>query len=280
MSEYRFSPALSYTFEQLAEMHNLSFSGYFMPANMTPSQTADFWRVNQIDATRCVVMHAANGAYVGMARMGTRGNRGWCGGFGIIPAFRGSGASRQLAEEMVRVARTTGLSQLQLEVLTQNIRARKLYERVGFVVQRRLFGLQIATSSLSKGASTPIAIYSLPLNKMLSWSRQDQVQPTWGLELASLLTMPAELLVASFDGDGAQNAFTVQHHGDALRVQIVHLQPSLSNDLFAALLRSLAGDATTIQIFNEPDSSPFLDRYRTLGFSEFFSQYEMLLPLS
>ena len=54
-------------------MHNMSFSGYFMPVSMTPEQTADFWRTNQIDANRCAVMHDANDAFVGMARMGTRG---------------------------------------------------------------------------------------------------------------------------------------------------------------------------------------------------------------
>jgi hypothetical protein len=87
--------------------------------------------------------------------------------------------------------------------------------------------------------------------------------------------MPCELLVASLDG--TQNAFTAQRHGDTLRLQIVHLQHSLTDDALAALLRALASDAATIQIFNEPDDSPFLDRYRRLGFSEFFSQYEMLL---
>src|SRR5689334_16073127 len=103
MSEYRFSNALGYTFEQLADMHNTSFSGYFMPVSMTPGQTADFWRTNQIDANRCVVMHDANNTFVGMARMGTRGTRCWCGGFGIVPEFRGNGASKLLASEMVRV---------------------------------------------------------------------------------------------------------------------------------------------------------------------------------
>jgi ribosomal protein S18 acetylase RimI-like enzyme len=278
MSEYRFSPALSYTFEQLAEMHNLSFSGYFMPANMTPAQVADFWRINQIDATRCVVMQDANGAFVGMARMGTRGDRGWCGGFGIVPAFRGSGASRQLAEEMVRVAQATGLSQLQLEVLTQNTRAHRLYERVGFVVQRRLFGLQIAASSLPTSDPTATTIERAPLETLLSWPRHDRTRPAWGLELASLLTMPCELLVVS-GPDGAQNAFTMQRYGDTVRIQVALYQSPLTDDAFAALLRTLAGDAATIHIFNEPEDSPFLDRYRGLGFTEFFSQYEMLLRL-
>jgi ribosomal protein S18 acetylase RimI-like enzyme len=278
MSEYRFTPALGYSFEQLAEMHNLSFAGYFMPANMTPAQVADFWRINQIDATCCVVMHDASKAFVGMARMGTRGTRGWCGGFGIVPAFRSSGASKLLAEEMVRVARATGLAQLQLEVLSQNIAARKIYEHVGFVVQRRLFGLRLAASALPTSTATMMTIKQAPLETLFSWPRQNLAQPAWGLELASLLTMPCELLIAT-DADGAQHAFTAQRQGDVVRLQVALSQHPLSDDTLAALLHALAGDAATIQIFNEPDDSPFFARYRALGFTEFFSQYEMLLRL-
>src|SRR5579871_258051 len=112
-NQYRFSDATGYTLAQMTEMHNESFSGYFMPATMTPEMTAHFWRVYQIDASRSVVMHDQTGTFVGMARVGVRGNRGWCGGFGIAPAFRGSGASKLLAAEMVRVARDSGLTTLQ-----------------------------------------------------------------------------------------------------------------------------------------------------------------------
>jgi hypothetical protein len=41
----------------------------------------------------------------------------------------------------------------------------------------------------------------------------------------------------------------------------------------------VATDATTIHIFNEPENSPHLQRYFDLGFTEFFSQYEMLRHL-
>src|SRR5579859_1164896 len=121
--QYRFSDATGYSFTQLCEMHNASFSGYFFPATMTPNATADFWRMYQIDATRCVVMHDQQGTFVGMARMGTRGKRGWCGGFGIVPEFRGCGVSKILAQQMVQVAHNSGLMSLQLEVLSQNVRA-------------------------------------------------------------------------------------------------------------------------------------------------------------
>lgn len=274
MNEYYFSNALGYTFEQLAEMHNTSFSGYFMPVSMTPEQVADFWRMNQIDANRCVVMHDANNAFVGMARMGTRGTRGWCGGFGIVPVFRGTGASKLLAGEMVRVARETGLSLLQLEVLTQNTRARKLYERVGFVVRRRLLGLEIATSALP--ASAALSIERLSLETVLPRLQQNSIQPCWSLELASLLTTNSEAFAVS-GPDKQSNTLVVQRSNGVARIQAAFIQSQFAEDEFAALLHSIAVDAATVQIYNEPEDSPLLDRYVSLGFTEFFSQYEMIL---
>ena len=92
MHEYHFSDALNYTHVQLSEMHNASFQGYFVPMEMTAGMSADFWRTNQIDATRTVVMHDAQGTFVDIARVGSRGKQGWCGGFGIVPVTAKSAA--------------------------------------------------------------------------------------------------------------------------------------------------------------------------------------------
>ncbi|GLV59333.1 hypothetical protein KDH_61600 [Dictyobacter sp. S3.2.2.5] len=276
MHEYRFSNALGYTFEQLADLHNRSFSGYFMPMIMTPAQVSDFWRANQIDANRCVVMHDAQDTFVGMARMGTRGSRGWCGGFGIVPEFRGTGASKLLAGEMVRVARESGLTLLQLEVLTQNTAAIKLYERVGFVRQRRLLGLEIATSDLPVESSGPIN--SVEPTSLLSWDPFYTTRPTWGLEIASLLTGNSEALTIA-GPDDQLNAFIVRRANNIMQIQAVLLRCRLTASEYGALLRALATDCSKVQIYNEPEESPQVPHYLDLGFNEFFSQYDMLLKL-
>ena len=274
MNDFHFSHALGYTFEQLADMHNTSFTGYFVPISMTPEQVVDFWRMNQIDANRCVVMHDTHNTFVGMARMGTRGTRGWCGGFGIVPEFRGTGASKQLAGEMVRVARETGLRLLQLEVLTQNVRARKLYERVGFVVRRRLFGLEIAVEALPAGDS--LTAERLPLDTLLSWPQENLLSHCWSLEAASLLAMNAEMLAIP-GPDGQQNMFVVQRANGNVRMLATLLQSQFTDAEFAALLRTVAANARAIQMWNEPEESPLLHYTGRAGFREIFSQDEMIL---
>lgn len=274
MHTYHFSPALEYTLEQISEMHNASFRGYFMPVEMTPEMTATFWRINDIDALRSVVMHDEDGTFVGMARLGIRGRRGWCGGFGIVPEFRGCGASRLLAEEMVRVARECELATVQLEVLTQNERARRLYERVGFITTRRLFGLEIALSSLPAGA--PVRVERSAVEPLLA-RFADMPQPCWGCEPATILASTCESVVLARSA-GHCDGVIVQH-GQRASILASLFSGELDEAKLAALLRQAAGDADDLLVYNEPEESPCLERYQALGFSEFFSQYEMLLAL-
>lgn len=279
MSEYHFSNAVDYTHVQLSEMHNKSFKGYFFPMDLTPEASAYFWRVYQVDANRCVVMHDHAGAFVGMARMATRGKRGWCGGFGIAPEFRGSGASKILAKQMVQFARDSGLATLQLEALTQNSRAIKLYEKVGFTTRRRLFGLTLTTDALPGATSDNVSLHTTITTPeaLLPWLSYIDKQ-YWGRELPTLLTLPTEAIIA-YGPDGQANGLLIQRFDEKIRILATVLQSRLTNTELAALLRQAAANATEIEVYNEPEDQPFLALYRDLGFNEIFSQHEMVLTL-
>ena len=276
LQNYRFSNALGYTLEQMSEMHNASFSGYFVPVEMTPEMTADFWRVNGIDALRSVVMHDEDGTFVGMARMGARGKRGWCGGFGIVPEFRGRGASTLLAEQMVKVARESGLETLQLEVLTQNVRAYKTYQRVGFTATRRLFGFELATAALPASEIT-LPVERVAIETLLPWLACAP-QVCWGCEPATILASPCEAFKVS-DTDGQPTALIVQHGHGRVIILAALVQDELTEAELVALLRKAAKLENSIFLYNEPGESAMLARCRALGFTENYSQHEMVLSL-
>ncbi|GHO69809.1 hypothetical protein KSC_087010 [Ktedonobacter sp. SOSP1-52] len=276
MSEYLFMDVTDYTFVQLSEMHNSSFTDYFFPMHMTPQMLADFWRINHIDANHSVAMYSTEGEFVGLARLGVRGTRAWCGGFGIAPAFRGRGVSHLLAEQMVYVAREANFETLQLEVLTQNERAIKTYKRAGFVARRRLLGLEVATATLPEAES--LHVERVPLETLLPWLSHDAELPCWGRELASLLALSTETIVAPGPGRG-MNGLVIQRSHGVTRVQAAVLQSELTDAELASLLREAAGEHAKIQIYNEPASSALYARCLRLGFTELFSQHEMLVRL-
>ena len=58
-------------------------------------------------------------------------------GMGLLPAWRGQGLGRRLAEATLVQAQSTGLERVQLEVFVDNVRAIALYEKLGFVHEGR-----------------------------------------------------------------------------------------------------------------------------------------------
>lgn len=276
MNAYRFTTALDYTFAQLAEMHNISFSGYFFPVEMTPESTASFYRVYSVAPQHCVIMHTEDGVLVGLAKLALRGSRAWCAGFGIAPAFRGKGLGKLLATQMIEEARKAGAVTLQLEVLQQNTAAFRLYSSTGFVVTRQLVGMQIATANLPPATST-FTPTSVMLNNLLP-TIIAQRQPDWEHELPSILATNHQALVTT-GPHSSQAGLVYQYPSKIVRVLSSTPSPDTALEEMAALLIVAASEAQTIQVYNEPEDSISLNLYKALGFQEFFLQYEMVLDL-
>ena len=276
MNSYRFSTALDYTFAQLTEMHNISFSGYLFPVQMTPEAAASMYRVYQVALQHCIVMHSEDGAFVGLAKLALRGSRAWCAGFGIAPAFRGRGLGKLLATAMIEEAYRAGAATLQLEVLEQNTAAFRLYSSVGFVVTRQLVGLQIAADDLPQ-ANSPVVATLIDLEHLLP-SIIGQRHPDWEHELPSILAANHQALVSTGPYN-TQAGLVYQRTGE--RVRVLSSTPSTTTlpEEMAALLTAAASGARTIQVYNEPEDSNSFHLYKALGFQEFFRQREMLLDL-
>jgi RimJ/RimL family protein N-acetyltransferase len=56
-------------------------------------------------------------------------------GMGLLPAYRGIGIGRRLLEAALARARGRGIERVELHVFSDNVRARHLYESVGFIVE-------------------------------------------------------------------------------------------------------------------------------------------------
>jgi ribosomal protein S18 acetylase RimI-like enzyme len=276
MEEYKFAPTLTYDFAALANMFTEAFTGYFFPMNMTPEALANHWRLYHIDGARSLVMRDAAGTFAGLTLIGVRGRRGWCGGFGVAPAFRGHGAGKRLASEMVETARTSGLHSLQLEVLAQNTPARAIYESAGLTVRRRVRTVEIARSALPDGvdraASQVVPFAPLVAEDVMA------AHPVWQQELASLLSMTTETAHVS-DSAGHRSSLVCARSGATTRILAASVAESLTEQEFIALLRQAASDTTTIQLTNCPGGGAILTRCRALGFNEIYSQDEMYLAL-
>lgn len=276
MPPYTFTDATGVSFSELAEQITASFAGYFFPMTMTATAAADFWRVEQIDATRSLLMRDEAGEFVGMAWVATRGARGCCAAFGIVSAHRRRGSGRFLAGEMVSRARASGLERLQIEVLTQNAPAIKVYEGVGFRTRHRLVGMEVETDHLPDGPA--LSLTAAPFESLLPCLVPPQ-SAAWGNELPSLLAMRLEAAVSCAPDGTVLGGLAVQRSGERVIVRASAFPAEMTTPEFSGWLISAAGAARTIALHNEIDGTPLVEHCRALGFRETFSQHEMALDL-
>ena len=94
---------------------------------------------NQLLAQQCKYILEANGEPVGMVKLIRQTHRTshvcYVGGLAIHPMHFGKGYGRQLLEEVKQWAMRRGILRLELDVAEDNPRAKRLYEKSGFVVE-------------------------------------------------------------------------------------------------------------------------------------------------
>src|SRR5918998_2213789 len=122
--------------QALAAAFNAVYAGYVEPFVMDERAARQHVAVNDIALDRSPLWLDDAGDVVGLGAIGVRGQRGWVGGFGVAPAYRGRGLGHRLAAALLEAAAGAGIRRVQLEVFTHNPRAIRTYQRAGFEHRR------------------------------------------------------------------------------------------------------------------------------------------------
>ncbi|HEY80961.1 MAG TPA: GNAT family N-acetyltransferase, partial [Caldilineae bacterium] len=130
-------PASEFTTDQLTALLNASYDDYATPIRFRPHQFDFFIHAHDILLSQSLVAQAGD-VPIGVVLLARREERGWVAGLGVAPEHRGRGVARALMSNVMEHARTLGLQRLQLEVLSDNAHARKLYEDLGWQLGREL----------------------------------------------------------------------------------------------------------------------------------------------
>src|SRR5918998_3291615 len=82
--------------QALAAAFNAVYAGYVEPFVMDERAARQHVAVNDIALDRSPLWLDDAGDVVGLGAIGVRGERGWVGGFGVAPAYRGRGLGHRL----------------------------------------------------------------------------------------------------------------------------------------------------------------------------------------
>lgn len=105
--------------------------------NLTVEQEKSFIEKNNADADKLLILAFVNGYYAGncsfLGKTASRrtAHRASC-GIAIFEKFTGKGIGTIMLEKLLAEAKRAGYEQMELMVYADNIRARRLYEKLGF----------------------------------------------------------------------------------------------------------------------------------------------------
>lgn len=256
-----------------------------LPAEVeTAASYAQFCRGCNIDLAHSISARDGSGRVIGLAMLGIRGQRGWCGDFGLVPQWRGKGIGHRLMAAFVEEARSLGLHSLLLDLRQENAPAIKIYERAGFRTRRVVVGLRADSTELHLSSSTASAKSVDPWMTLHWYGEPLSPPPMWQRELPALLaTDNTQGWVA--ERQGREQAFTLYKPQLAPGFSnILHLGISPEaeqGDLLTLLAAAMAKDKEATQVFGGlmPEDSQAAQWLINLGFRIRAHYLEMVLDL-
>jgi ribosomal protein S18 acetylase RimI-like enzyme len=148
---YRIESASSVGLQQSQELFNRGFSDYIIPTQLDDASWVSFIVHEGIDTNASQVLLMGS-KQIGIALISRRGWSSRIAAMSIVPEARGAGAGRWLMEQLIGQAHDRGERTMVLEVIEANLPALHLYQNMGFMPVRRLFGYE--ASGLIPGSST------------------------------------------------------------------------------------------------------------------------------
>lgn len=272
MQEHR---ASAFSVPELTHLWNRGYAGYFVPVNFTEAQLEVHFRCGGIDLDRSLVWTEGDDP-AAFSYLGVRGERGWIGGFGIAPEYRGQGLSYDHFARHVETARAGGLRHVQLEVFTTNW-ARRVYERAGFAVTRRVAVLH---GRLPEGGAGEDVRSADPLALLAHHERLHAAsEPTWNREQAWVRASVEWGGVEAMQVGPADKPSAVawlRTDGDVVRiVDAAAASDEAARHLAAGIATRYAGRAA--MLVNEPEETSIARAFGSLGLEVGRQQYEMHL---
>ena len=137
-----------------------AYAGYAAEVRFSEVGLAAFLLRHDIDTGRSPLWFSGDEP-VAIALLGLREEDAWIGAFGVASSFRGRGLSHGFFEEVMAEARTAGVSHIELEVLEENLAARAVYERAGFLATREIKVLERAGRATASAESALVPAHEL-----------------------------------------------------------------------------------------------------------------------
>jgi len=265
-----------------------AFSDYVFPFALTETQFKNHINLNAVDLCRTVGYFEA-GRLLGFSLNGFGPWNGrstvYDAGTGVIPSARRKGISEAMFDFMLPIFASQGVEQCLLEVITTNMPAVTLYDKLGFRPARELMLLQcdgsINSSAPSDSAEVEIREITDPDWTLLSqfWDGT----PSWQNSIAAISRSRDLKRILGAYVDSRCVGYIVFSSNFGRAAQIAVCQEYRNQGIGTALLKRMQEETTegySLQVINIDKSlTDAVTFFVNRGFYERLTQYEMVRAL-
>ncbi len=265
-----------------------AFADYMVDIRMSESA------FHEMNALRGVDYGISVGAFTGKRLVGLTINARdqWKGkrtaydaGTGVIPSFRGKGISRSIMRKSFEVLEKKGFQSYLLEVITQNEKALKLYESLGFRITRRLECLVLKGPLATQVHHADISVSSvsteqLPILEQAFRGEPDQAfEPSWQNGWKTIQRRPELYHINAMWKAGQCIGYGVigARRGGIAQLWVRHdyRRRGLGSQLLRDLIARSPGFKSYSWVNVDEGSVATLSFLKALGFTEQLAQFEM-----
>jgi len=259
-----------------------AFSDYHIPVKETLQEMAVANMQRDIDYDASFGSFADDGELVGFILCGVRNEDGnlryYDGGTAIVPEWRGRGVGGLLLDTVLSDAKARGAHEFVLEVIQDNLKARKLYESRGFAISRslRCFRKSLEEIPSMKSYSYTVAAPDMDGYLEVCASLSLPCIPSWQNTNASVVNIFEHLIIrVLIQGVNAVGYFVLHPHtGAIMQISAMGGSPTIYRELLA--LAKFCTIADMVKCINIDESSPFISFLEEQGWDPYVDQYEMI----
>lgn len=268
----RLNSASGYDWDALTALYNRTRSDYLVPMQMTPDRMAEYARIYDVSLGHSFVALDASGEQVGIGMLSLRPGRAWITRLGVLPNQRGKGTARKIVDALIGAAWDAGVDLIQLEYITGNEAAGRLFTSAGFTPIGGLVVMERGAGPLPDDMPRPSAAVSAMTPDEIAAalaSRRDQ--PSWIIQTESLLN------AGSLVGWRSGESWMVYQRGDSLLTHFA-FGPDAGTDTMRALLAAIHAASPNHQakIENIAADSALVPVLDALGYTVAFRRTEMM----
>jgi ribosomal protein S18 acetylase RimI-like enzyme len=274
-------------FGELYSTFSEAFSDYVYPFALSEEQFRNHLALNAVDLTRTAGCFA-DGRLVAFS---LNGFGDWSGmptvydaGTGVIPAYRRRGISEAMFEMMLPRFKADGIRQFLLEVITENSAAVRLYEKLGFYINRELALLQCdGPVKMPRRVADDIEVKVLDEPDWPLFNKFWDGLPSWQNSPDAIGRIRKNRCIKAAFIDGRCVGYIIYSSRFGRTAQMAVDHEFRHHGVGTALLKAMEADTAdgySMQVINIDKALPgALEFFADHGFYERLAQYEMILPI-